>query len=351
MKTEKYYFIVMLLSLLILTSCEKDCNQIGAEDSLLTIHLDNRYPNSKAAGEGHLSQSDDNYINKLEIFIFNAGNDKFGTLDSYAKFDNNELDEIKVKATTGEKFIYVIANSPNTDWAGVNNHDKFKKEIVSITTDNLKNFIMTSYVACTLQPTTSLTLALTRMAAKIELQGIKTSFAGGPYAGCKLENVKAYLINVHSAKHYFDGKIDNPVVFNYKMAKPEDINSCTMNGMLYDVINKSIDDSGYTTPHFFYAYENMIQFEQNDNFYTRLIIQADLNGTTYYYPININQENSGYVQENGHYGVKRNTSYKYNVTIFRPGSTDPNIPLEHGIANFTLNVINWYTTNNFSPEF
>ena len=77
--------------------------------------------------------------------------------------------------------------------------------------------------------------------------------------------------------------------------------------------------------------------------YTRLVIQGDLNGNTYYYPISINREGFGYSSVNGHCGVKRNTSYKLDVTICRPGSTDPDEILEYGTLSTNLNVLDWVT--------
>ena len=76
-----------------------------------------------------------------------------------------------------------------------------------------------------------------------------------------------------------------------------------------------------------------------------------MNGVTYYYPIMINQPDYGYLPENGHYGVGRNTSYSYTITVTRPGSEDPNIPLVPGAVELTLEVQDWSVVPSFDKEF
>jgi hypothetical protein len=50
-------------------------------------------------------------------------------------------------------------------------------------------------------------------------------------------------------------------------------------------------------------------------------------------------------------GVKRNTSYAVNVTILRPGSLDPDTPVEHAALKTSLNVVNWATVPTVNVTF
>ncbi|MEG0519102.1 MAG: fimbrial protein [Bacteroidales bacterium] len=347
--------VLVILSGLFLFSCttqnllEQPVIQTEQE-STLTISLQNGL-SSKASGQGN--QADDNYINTLEFFIFHAEGDRAGVLDTYKKFTTADgITNLQIKATTGKKTIYVIANSHRSDnFAGVITLSEFQKLQASLTDDNTKNFIMTGSVEATLQVTTSITLAISRLAAKIELQSIKTAFAGTPYQGMSLSNVKFFLINVHSSKRLHDGLAATAAILNPKALVATDVNACTMPGMLSEDIAAPIGDAGYTTPHYFYAYENTLDTETPDERYTRLVIQATLNGHTYYYPVNVNQVNYGYDPANKHKGIKRNTEYKINVTIMRPGSTDPDKPVEHGVMTVTLNILDWSATTPAHPDF
>jgi hypothetical protein len=87
----------------------------------------------------------------------------------------------------------------------------------------------------------------------------------------------------------------------------------------------------------------MLSAESDESKFTRLVIQADLNGTTYYYPININRVGFGYSESNDHMGIKRNTSYSVEVTITRPGSLDPDSTLEFGTLTADITVLDWKT--------
>ena len=111
-----------------------------------------------------------------------------------------------------------------------------------------------------------------------------------------------------------------------------------------DRLDDAINDAGYTVPHYLYCYSN----ETSDiSSSTKLILQADLNGTTYYYPIPVNQEGYGLPEDNGHYGIRSNTVYTYGITVTRPGSLDPDIPLEPGVLNLNIDVKEW----DIIPEF
>lgn len=320
-------------------------------ESILTINI-NGGTVSKASGPGHGNQTEDNFVQTLEIFVFHADGPNAGELDAYQKFTaSGNLSNLQVKATTGKKTIYAVANSHRVDWKGIVLLDQFKEVQTELVGEDVKNYLMTGSAEATLQVATSVTISISRMVAKVVLQGIKTAFAGTPYEGMTLTNVKAYLINVHGTKHISNGEGAAPLILNHKKLVATDVSHCTMAGMLYDAVNPAIDDSGYTNVHYFYAYENTLEIESAANRFTRLVIEADLNGKTYYYPVNINQPDYGYDPVNGHKGVKRNTAYRINVTILRPGSTDPDQPVEHGTLGVTLNILDWVTTPVANPEF
>lgn len=345
--------ILITLASVLTISCTKNLPQAVEQpgESILTINLTGASFDSKSTGSGHGLQADDNYINTLDVFIFHAAGELAGTLDIYKRFTAADgINNLQLKTTTGNKNIYAVANA-HCDWKGVNTLTAFKAAQSQLQKDDLRNFTMSGNLDVTLQATTSVNISISRLVGRIKLNSIKTAFAGTPYEGSKLSNVKVFLLNVHGVKNIHDGNITTPVLLNSKALSGTDVNGCTMLGMLYDAVTPQVDDAGYRTPHYFYAYENTLETETADNRYTRLVIQADLNGKTYYYPVNINQEGYGYVAANGHKGLKRNTAYEINVTIMRPGSTDPDKPLQYGTLNVSLTVQNWVVTPVANPEF
>lgn len=346
------YFAAASAAMLINTSCTKEQ---GMEEVVQTstVKISITGPATKGTGAAFNNQVEDNMVKRLEVFIFNTDGENAGELDSYKRFDNpSTLSGLEMKATVGTKEIYVVANSHKENWNGVVKLDIFKNQVANLTDDNLKDFVMTGYIQKRLDPSATVSLSIERLAAKVVLQSLKTDFANTPYEGMKLSNIKIYLTNVHAKKHFWNGsEASVGVILNSTKLVPADTSSCTMRGMIADVVNGEVGDAGHNISHSFYAFENLAETETSTTRFTRLVIQADLNGKTYYYPVNVNQPYFGYVAGNGHKGIKRNTEYRISVTVKRPGATDPDATILFGTLTATLTIADWVTTAVANPEF
>lgn len=351
--------LIFLLPVWSLFSCSKNGGLMEIppkpEESILYVSIAPENGRTKASGSGHGIQEDDNTVEYLEIFIFRNEGEDAGSLESYKKFEGRELSGLKdleVKATTGAKVIYAVANSHRSDWKGITTLSRFRTVESSLLSENLKSFVMTGYIETTLQVKTSLTLSVSRLVARVRLASLKTDFAGTPYEGMALTDVKVYLLNARENILYHDGGVPSASrILNHKKVVEGDVNGCAMTGMLYDGVPEDVTDAGHHTDHYFYCYENSIASETESDRFTRLVIQGNLNGHTYYYPVDINREGFGYDPSNSHSGILRNTGYTVNVTILRPGSTDPDRPVEHGTMVTTLNVLDWETVPTVNVEF
>lgn len=308
---------------------------------------------TKAVGTGHGNQNSDNTVQTLEIFVFksDSGASDDGALESYKKFSGSgltSLSGLQVRAKTGPKLIYAIANSHKSDWSGVDSHAKFLAVTSSLKSENITSFTMTGSVSVNLTASISVSIPVTRLVGRVVLASIKTNFAGTPYAGAALSNVKAYLTNVISNVCYGSGNPSGTGILNNLGYSEADCAGCAMGNMLYDAMTSAIGDGGYSGPNYFYCYENTAASEASSKF-TRLVIQADLSGKTYYYPININREGFGY--SGGIAGVSRNTSYVLSVVISGPGSTNPENPITMGSLSVSVSVVNWATVPDSSVNF
>ena len=358
MKTN-YLILVAILATTALFSCSKEnpilptTPEIPREESTLKITITSG--STKATEHG--DQTKDNTVQVLDIFVFikNIGQPNDGALDGYQRFTGsalNNLTDLPVKTTTGTKTVVVVANPHKADWKGITTLNQFNAQIATLQKEESSNYTMTAKVEQTVSPTTNISLALERLISRVVVNSIKTKFVGTPYEGTALTDVEIYLINVAGNKLYLDGS--NPtskVILNKGKLVGEDMNNCAMVGTIHDKITPNITDAGYTTSHYLYCYENTLTGENGTDKFTRLVIEGKLNGTTYYYPININQENYGYSPSIGHKGVKRNNSYAHSITITRPGSLDPDKPVEKGTLITTLSVLNWVTVPVANIEF
>ncbi len=330
---------------------------IGSNNNLSTkSNTKNPNSGSKAIGEGHGVQSNDNIVQSLDIFIFrneeNADKEKLESYENLSGAKLGSLNNISIKATTGKKIIYVVANSHISNLSTIKNLSDFKQLESSLLLENSSNFTMLGNTEVNLEPQTSITINVERLAARVQLSSISENFDGTAYQGQSLKNIKIYLINAHAKKILYNGaSLNSPFIINNKKAVASDYSSAAMSGIVYDNGPSSISNALYSNPHYFYTYENTLSTENATNRFTRLVIQADLDGTTYYYPININQEGYGYTASNGHKGIKRNTTYNIACTIKGIGSLNPDEPIQKSTATISISVSNWLTVPTLNYEF
>lgn len=351
--------VLCLLSIaaLFMVSCSKEnVPEAVQENDRAIVRLSIQGENSlqtKASGSGHGIQSDDNIVNTLEIFIFrNTGEQAVdnGQLELYKKYSAADLSRglsgLELISSTGKKTIYAVCNSHKDDnFAGVNSLATFKNELSLLKNENVKNFTMCGYKDVELNAVNDITIPVKRLVARVKLTSVSTAFAGTPYEGSTLQNVKAYLINVHAEKLLYNGSNKSgSQVLNLSRYIENDCTGFSMVGMLYESIADKVDDTGNNTTRWFYTFENTIEMEDPtvNDYYTRLIIEGTLNGVTYYYPVNINREGFGYVSsEDTRPGIERNKSYELSVVISKPGSLNPNMPIVNGTVSVSVNVENW----------
>ena len=345
-------FVMFIAALALVCSCSKD-EMIGdvepGQESVLYLSLapDSKSSGSesstKATGEGHGSQAFDNNIQTLEVFVFriNEGKPDDGVLDGYRKFTGAELGNLtnlEVQTTTGKKMIYAVANSHRVNWKGINTRALFEEQTASLKDEDVKNFMMIGGTEAQLQLASTVSFSIRRLVARIKVNSIKTAFAGGPYEGMPLTDLKAYLINVQASKIIYNGEGENFSILNNGKYVEADSRGCVMTGLIADVIATPVYDDGYSVPHYFYCYENALQSETGGNKFTRIVLEGKLNGITYYYPIPIK-------------GIARNSCYSIDITIKRPGSLDPSTDVEKGTLLATMTVLDWNVMDESNVEF
>ncbi len=281
-------------------------------------------------------------INLLEAFIFKED----GSLELYRRFGNSEivkvgLSNLQFEITPGKKHIYAVANS-KTKWAGITTLDKFLKVPVYLQDEKYGYFTMAASTEIDIRESTTIRLKMKRLVSKIVVNGIKTKFAGTPYDGMYLRSARLYLTNVYGSKTYIGEDLADPKILNKGKDIEADVSSTQIPGAFSENVHTLVGDAGYDTPQYFYCYENMIEQETSGRKFTRLVLEAVLDGKTYYYPIDINQPGYGWTSAIDHKGIKRSTIYTYNFVITGPGSDDPekkitfkNITLDASVEGFT----------------
>lgn len=344
--------LLLFSTLIFAASCEKDqtknsCSEAEQTKEPALVSINICTPATKASGSEHGNSTSDPKINSLDILIFNyAYGAEHGLIEVYKHLSGDQLSnlsKIEIMSTVGHKKLFVIGNShASNTLKSITKFSELQAIESSLLKENTGDFCMMYTAERDFTTYTSIAANLTRFVARVKLSSLKTNFTGGPFEGMSLNNVKLYLLNAHSTKLLHNGEDPtNGTIFNSKQLSISDYQNSGIESFLYEAIDEPLTPSGEITSRYFYCYENLINTETASNRYTRLVIEGELNGTTYYYPININRELFGYVYTNGHRGVKRNASYSINCVISGVGSNNPDKIIENKTITISISVTDW----------
>lgn len=351
MKKRNTIYKLATLALITLASCTKPCS--SCTDATTEAELKIELTSLETRSGTPPSTAQDNTINTLDIFIFRYGepaSPDYQKLDTYRHLQGGEMENISISTTTGPKLICIVANDHSNTFSGVTDLTEFRKLTTSLTDERLGSFTMYGETSAILSTTSSVSVTLERFVARVAVTSIKTNFSGTPYAGKTLSDIKLYLTNVHGDKLLYNGASPSasPHILNQGRLVGTDANSTAETNFIYEPITGTIDDSGDGTPHWFYCYSNATEEISAS---TKMVLQCNLDGVTYYYPIPVNQPGYGYISGNGHYGTKRNCSYSYGITITKPGSLDPDEPVVPGTLELSIGIAEWNVIPHFHKEF
>lgn len=241
----------------------------------------------------------DSTASNIQIFVFNDSQ----VLESY--YNGNSV-RCTLRLSSGKKQVRAVVNAPSLG-NEVTTIDELENAVSLFSQNSTTNFVMVGKDSLSVPDQTMITVKVTKLAAKIILQGIKTKFTAPVYSEGTFKIKKIYLTHVASDCPYF--------VAGAPTACTAESDLTTMN------MDVTLTDNGsHQQASIFYAYPNETDTP------TRLVILAELNGTSYYYPIKIGN-------------IKSNTVYNVtNLTITRPGTDDEDdeITISEGIYGVTI---------------
>ena len=252
-------------------------------------------------------------VNDVQIFVF----DKNGLYETSSRATASTL---SLTCTTGEKKIVALVNAPIED--SINNIAELRSRTSDLSDCSAGHIVMSGELTEVLTSSTTVTMQVERLAARVAVSQITTDFELEAHQNLSFEIRSIYLINVAGERAYLS---DNTPATWYN--KGQYVAETSLD-FLRDVVAAGRVSNGesYATEHYFYCYPNMTATK------TRLVIEAEVGGYTYYYPITLN-------------AVEANTAYTYNLTITKLGSNSPDVPVADGTVNFTVTVKDWTVQN------
>lgn len=366
--------LLFLSALLLLSSCQKEesaqerrCEPAATEQCDLSVSITCRTAATKV-----ISQADENEnaIQNVQIWAFRLGNEAdSGTLDICTSFGfdsaigindgvlfDPDNDELRVKCSTGPRRIYVVVNDVRDRTLDFNiaNETDFLAQTTRLEDNGVNSLFMLGSTDKVLeQGEDEVSVTVTRRVASVVLRGITNDFSSTGFRNPGTFRVlDCYLLNV-PAKDNFRGTLEpsalEPADWYARMVKETVSPRCNL---IYDEGAPKVVDYGQTddTIHTFYAYGNdcpLVIEELWSPRATLLVVEAEIlihdAWTKYYYPVALTGTPAVP-------GIRTNTRYEVNLTVHRPGSTDPNKPVTFFECTSKISITPWVDGEPYNPE-
>jgi hypothetical protein len=273
----------------------------------------------------------------LDIFYFN--DDTLGRLDSYQRIEGTSLTHATGASRVGNKILVVLANASvdKFTWGQINSYRQLKRQASLLRDEQEGEPVMSAVERVTAGKETRKTMTLEPILARITLGSISCDFHQRPYPDAKLTDVKAYLINVSARCPFLSDSAYRPDTYiNVGRLVENDMEGFAWPEIVSCRIADSVGTELVKAEKDFYCYPNACE-EGLGTPSTRLVIEGRLMGKTYYYPIDVGKEDGD--------GIHRNTAFRYDVTITRRGSLDPDTPAETGAVQVRMAMEPWKEKN------
>ena len=265
--------------------------------------------------------SDITGIKCLDIFVFD--DDELSRIDSYIHYDLPQGPYQRISSGKGDKHLVVLANVARTyiNPLNIRNLEQLESLRYSLKDEDPSFPVMSGEAWFLSGEQETINVHLSPLISNICLDFVKVNFSGRGYKSRTLENASVYLTNVSGSAEILrnDGFRLNELV-NASRLDESYLSTMRHPEMLYSRFTP-----GQWKAVNLYCYPNDIAEGVLGSENTRLVVQGDIDGSTYYYPIEINQEGFGY--SGGPLGVGRAVKYSYSLTITRKGSSSPDTPL------------------------
>lgn len=256
-------------------------------------------------------------IRRLDLFVFNE--DGLMELDSYNSMVRPSTPYVTVTSGAGDKILVVLANydSDRLETSDFRSYEALESIRCEFKDEDPSFPVMSGECHFCAGSDGYIPIQITPVMSDICVDFIKCNFSGRGYSSTSLENACIYLTNISGSSEIMrqDGFHVNELE-NYGSLDRTYLSSMKHPEMVFrNVI------PGHWSPYDLYCYPNDCADGAPGSPHTRLVLQGDIDGRTYYYPVEINQDGFGYTS--GTRGVSRNIKYSYSLTITRKGSTDP----------------------------
>lgn len=277
----------------------------------------------------------------IDILVFN--DDALQRLDTYQRTGSQPV--VKASSSVGEKIMTVVVNSQRDryEWTDILSYQDMHGICGRLEDETSDCPLMSG--ESRIRAGNPVNMKVQKLSAEIQLTGISCDFKGKSYEGQQITDVRIYLTNVNAEAAVFNDKpyLPKRIINNGKL-ELSDIEAFKEPESIYKELTYSIGPVVKDPGIRFRCYPNETEEEGSGAPFTRLVIEGKINGTTCYWPININREEKGT-------GISRNCRYVFNIRLTRLGHTDPDIPIETEDAEIIMEVEPWEELEEYGVRF
>lgn len=275
--------------------------------------------------------------NTLDILIFN--DDRLQRLDSYQRIEDFNDNTAYASSTTGDKifFLYYGSTDDRYGWAQINSMGSLSKIYCNLENERKDNPVMTGQCRCGAGEE-SIKIELTPLSCMVCLTELQCDFSGTAYANSTVTDVKAYLTNVNASCSIVPELQSNGArLINAGMLNPDELKGFADKSIIVQEITRELGIDIIHTDARFLCYPNHYDTDRK----TRLVIEGRIDGETYYWPIEIGDNE----------GIARNHIYNYSILLRRKGTSDPDVIIDRRDIGLELKVKTWKEKDNYYVEF
>lgn len=319
--------ILAMLPAFIMISCTDELMGKGEEASVLKV-------------EKYSSTGQKTY-GSLDILFFN--NDRICRLDSYQHIEKYDGMPLRAASGAGAKTVFAICGSCHDRyyWSKVNSLYGLEKCTLRLE-DEKKDTPVTSCLI-DIEAGKAADLKMRRFTSEVIVKSLCFDFSDRVYSDLSVRNVCIYLTNVNAEIPVTGSDMALRLVNNGR-ADMKDIENFLEKDMIYKETGLEIGRNPVNPETRFLCYPSIYEEESAGTPYTRLVIEGEIKGKTYYWPLNINRDRGGR-------GIERNKRYIYDIRLTRLGMDSPDMAIELYDNEVKMEVMEWEEKEEYSVRF
>ena len=319
---KRIFEILCFIPLLLACSITGDINlspeEEKPENPFVAVEFEFYKPDTKAIGN-------DTEIHSVDVLVFRK---ETGRLEAYGHSEGNSV-TLSIMRNI-EMICCAVANAPEGTFEQVNDLQDFKKKKMSLA-DNTDAIIMEGEAEKTFTVSRSVVLNLVRLCCKFTLNNVTVAFFNDALSGVRLSRV--FLINVPGNSLYsVDSPVNDGIWFNKGVVESSEVSVLLEKD--FDVLVSSsapvsLDMCLYGFPNTVdndHTYDNVPVWDARN---TRLVVELEVSGITYYYPLTFSVTKSGheYVIEN--------------AILLGLGASHPDSTISRTLIEYSVSVEEW----------